>query len=70
MLNDVLAIACGVMWALFCKTLALSLNALLGTDHLLQLLKKIWNGLPDYIRKENDFDMFKRLIKTNYFKEA
>ena len=31
---------------------------------------KIWNGLPDYIRKENDFDMFKRLIKTNYFKEA
>ena len=70
MLNDVLAIACGVMWALFCKTLVLSLNALLGTDHLLQLLKKIWNGLPDYIRKENDFDMFKRLIKTNYFKEA
>ena len=31
---------------------------------------KIWNGLPDYIRKENDFDMFKRLIKTLYFKEA
>ena len=31
---------------------------------------KIWNSLPDYIRKENDFDMFKRLIKTNYFKEA
>ena len=31
---------------------------------------KIWNGLPDHIRKENDFDMFKRLIKTNYFKEA
>ena len=23
---------------------------------------KIWNGLPDYIRKENDFDKFKRLI--------
>ena len=41
--------------ALFCKTLPLSSNALLGTDHLLQLLKKIWNGLPDYIRKENDF---------------
>ena len=31
---------------------------------------KIWNGLPDYIKKENDFDMFKRLIKTQYFKEA
>ena len=31
---------------------------------------KIWNSLPDYIRKENDFDMFKRLIKTNYFKEV
>ena len=31
---------------------------------------KKWNGLPDYIRKENDFDMFKRLIKTHYFKEA
>ena len=30
----------------------------------------IWNGLPDYIRKENDFDKFKRLIKTHYFKEA
>ena len=25
---------------------------------------KIWNGLMDYIRKENDFDKFKRLIKT------
>ena len=31
---------------------------------------KKWNGLPDYIRKENDFDKFKRLIKTHYFKEA
>ena len=30
----------------------------------------IWNGLPDHIRKENDFDMFKRLIKTHHFKEA
>ena len=35
--------------------------------------RKIWNGLPDYIRKENDFDKFKKLIifnKTHYFKEA
>ena len=31
---------------------------------------KIWNGLLDYIRKVDDFDMFKRLIKTHYFKEA
>ena len=30
----------------------------------------IWNGLADYIRKENDFDKFKRLIKTHHFKEA
>ena len=31
---------------------------------------KKWNGLPDYIRKENDFNKFKRLIKKHYFKEA
>ena len=31
---------------------------------------KKWNGLPDYIKKENDFDKFKRLIKTHFFKEA
>ena len=31
---------------------------------------KIWKGLLDYIRKENDFDKLKRLIKTYYFKEA
>ena len=31
---------------------------------------KKWNGLPDYIKKENDFDKFKRLVKTHYFKEA
>ena len=31
---------------------------------------KIWYGLSDYIRKENDFDKFKILIKTLYFKEA
>ena len=48
----------------FCMTLSLSSNALLGTDYLLQLLQFMWNGLMDYIRKENDFDKFKRLIKT------
>ena len=31
---------------------------------------KIWNGLPDYIMKENDFDKFKNLINTYYFEEA
>ena len=29
---------------------------------------KKWNGLTGYI--QNDFDKFKRLIKTHYFKEA
>jgi len=67
------------MWALFCKTLPLSSNALLGTNINHKGLQrtaneyaeergdrsstaaspKIWNGLPDYIRKENDFDKFK-----------
>ena len=32
--------------------------------------QKIWNGLADFIKKENDFDKFKRLIKTYHFKEA
>ena len=31
---------------------------------------KIWNGLPAYTKKENDFDKFKRLIGTHYFKKA
>ena len=31
---------------------------------------KIWNGLADYIKKENDFDQFKRLINTYHFKEV
>ena len=31
---------------------------------------KIWSGLPDYTKKENDFDKFKRLIRTHYFKKA
>ena len=48
----------------FCMTLPLSSNVLLGTEYLLQLLQFMWNGLMDYIRKENDFDKFKRLIKT------
>ena len=39
-LSNVLAITCGVLWALFCKTLPLSSNALLGTDHSLRLLQR------------------------------
>ena len=31
---------------------------------------KIWNGLADNIKKESDFDQFKRLIKSYYFKEV
>ena len=45
-------------------------KCILGDISFTAAAPKIWNGLPDYIRKENDFDMFKRLIKTNYFKEA
>ena len=36
-------------------------------DKDLQRFTKIQNGLPHYTRKENDFDTFKRLIKTHYF---
>ena len=42
----------------------------LGDRSFTAAAPKIWNGLPDYIKKENDFDMIKRLIKTHYFKEA
>ena len=54
------------------KTLPLSPNALFvtGDRSFTAAAPRIWNGLPDYIRKENDFDQFKRLIKTHYFKEA
>ena len=46
------------------------LKCTLGDRSFTAAAPKIWNGLPDYIKKENDFDMFKRLIKTHYFKEA
>ena len=39
------------MWALFCKTLALSSNALLGTDHLLQLLQRFGTVCRTILRK-------------------
>ena len=31
---------------------------------------KTWNDLPDYIRKKDNFDKFKSLLKTHYFREA
>ena len=52
------------MWALFYKTLPLRSNALLETTFT-AAAPKILNGLPDYIRKDNDFDKFKWLIKAN-----
>ena len=58
------------MSALFCKTLSLSSNALLGTDHLLQLLQRYGTVYRTILGKRMILDMFKRLIKTHYFKEA
>ena len=51
-------------------TLPLSSNAHFGERSFIAAAPKIWNDLQDYIREENDFDKFKRLIKTYYFKEA
>ena len=42
----------------------------LGDRSFTAAAPKTWNGLPDHTRKENDFDKFKRLITTHYFKEA
>ena len=42
----------------------------LGDRSFTAAAPKIWNGLADYSKKENDFDKFKRLIKTYYFKEV
>ena len=41
----------------------------LGDRSFTATAPKIWKCLPDYIRKDNDFDKFKRLIKTYYYKE-
>ena len=49
---------------------AIKFKCTLGDISFTAAAPKIWYGLPDYIRKENDFDKFKRLIKTHYFKEA
>ena len=42
----------------------------LGDRSFTAAAPKIWNGLADYIKKGNDFNKFKRLIKTYYFKDA
>lgn len=31
---------------------------------------KTWNNLPNYIRKEDNFDKFKSLLNNHYFREA
>ena len=48
------------MCALFCMTLPLSSNALLGTDHLLQLLQRYGTVYLTILGR----------IKTHYSKEA
>ena len=50
-LNDVLAITCGVMWALSCMTQPLSSNAPLGTDILLQLFQSYGAVYRTILRK-------------------
>ena len=48
------------MWALFCMTLLLSFDLLLGTDHLLQLLQRYGTVYLTILGR----------IKTHYSKEA
>ena len=42
----------------------------LGTDHLLQLLQRYRTVYRTILGKRMILDMFKRLIKTHYFKQA
>ena len=42
----------------------------LGDRSFAAAAPKIWNNLPDYIRKEDNFNKFKSLLKTHYFREA
>ena len=42
----------------------------LGTDHLLQLHQRYGTVYRTILGKRMILDMFKRLIKTHYFKEA
>ena len=65
-LNDVLAITCGAVGVLLHDP-TVKFKCTLGDRSFTAASPKIWNGLADYIKKENDFDQFKRLIKTYYF---
>ena len=60
------ALTCGVLWALFCKTLSLSSNALLGTDHLLQLLQRYGTVYRTILGQRMILD----IIKRHFFKDA
>ena len=41
-------------------------NCTLGDRSFPAAAPKKWNSLPDYIRKENNFDKLKRLIRAIY----
>ena len=43
---------------------------ILGDRSFTTAAPKIWNVLPNYIRKENYFDKFKKLLNTYYFRES
>ena len=43
-LNNVLAITCGIMWALSCMTLPLSSKCTVGDRSFTAVVPKIWNG--------------------------
>ena len=42
----------------------------LGNRSFAAAAPKIWNNLPEYIRNEGNFNKFKSLLKTHYFREA
>ena len=42
----------------------------LGDRAFVNASVKVWNSLPISIRNQNDFNVFKSLLKTHYFKEA
>ena len=70
-LNDVLATTCARSHVgVILHDPTVNLKCTLGVSAFAAAAPKIWNGLADYIKKENDFDKFKRLIKTYHFKEA
>ena len=46
------------------QDLTAKVKCTLGDRTFTAAAPKILNGLPDYNRKDNDFDKFKRLIKA------